>query len=59
MALQPIELAWSKFLYRCDACPFEFPKDSVSQDKLGIAPRHDCPNQSRVNIDEIMDRQTN
>jgi hypothetical protein len=57
MALQLIELARDKFLYRCDACTFEYPKDPVPQDRLDIPPRHNCPNESRVNIDEIMDRQ--
>lgn len=59
MALQLIELARNKFLYRCDACPFEYPKDPVPQDELGIPPRHNCPNEGRVNIDEIMDQQSN
>jgi hypothetical protein len=57
MALQMIEILPGKFLYSCDGCSFEYPKDPVVQRELGIPPRHNCPNEDQVNIKEIMDRQ--
>jgi len=57
MALQVIEIMPGKFLYRCDACSFEYPKDPVPKQELGIPPRHNCPNGNRLDVDEIMDRQ--
>jgi hypothetical protein len=57
MALQVIEIMPGKFLYRCDACSFEYPKDPVPKQELGIPPRHNCPNGNRLDVEEIMDRQ--
>jgi hypothetical protein len=56
MALQLIEIVPGKFLYRCDACSFEYPKDPVAKDEIGIPPRHNCPNGNRLDVDEIMER---
>lgn len=55
MALQLIEILPGGFLYRCDACPFENPKDPVAEHELGIPPRHNCPSEV-VNVKEIMDK---
>jgi hypothetical protein len=55
MALQLIEIMPGRFLYRCDACPFEYPEDPVAEYELSIPPRHNCPSEA-VNIKEIMDK---
>jgi len=58
MALQLIESSPGRFRYKCDSCNFEFPEDeSVTQSELGPPPEHRCPNEGRVNVKKIMDRQ--
>jgi hypothetical protein len=57
MALQLIEIMPGRFLYRCDACPFEYPKDPVAEHEVGIPPQHNCPSEGRVNVKEIMAKQ--
>lgn len=56
MGLQLVEMTPGKFLYRCDACPFESPYHAVSKHELGPPPKHNCPNENKIDIDEIMDR---
>jgi hypothetical protein len=55
--LQLIEMMTEKFLDHCQACPFEPPKSPVKKHELGPPPGHNCPNEGRLNLDEIMDWQ--
>jgi hypothetical protein len=58
MALQLVEPSPGRFRYKCDNCGFEFPKDQpVTQSELGPPPEHHCPNEGRVNVKKIMERQ--
>jgi hypothetical protein len=49
--MKKIEIYPGRFIYRCEACGFEYPVQAVTLDKLGPPPAHACKQSNEVRFE--------
>jgi Zn-finger protein len=58
MSIRMVEIVQGRFLWRCDDCGWEHPRDPVPKHKLPSAPVHHCPKSKQKSSngkdDEVM-----
>ncbi len=56
MALEKKQVLPNRFRYKCDNCPFEWPRTRVKESELLPPPTHSCPNKDRPDMKAIVEK---
>lgn len=58
MPYKEVEMMPGRFLWRCNDCGSEQPKNPVPRHQLGAAPYHNCPHEGRSQTENILREQS-